>query len=115
MMSHMGSVDAPPAVARSATVVPTTLALPVTIMSAMLTYFVFMLQKCLDRRKDRALPALVGDRALTLTRRAGRPLNSYRVLPGDAKYWNGRGKCVITAGQAPPRHGEGGDNGCPVL
>src|SRR5262245_41955520 len=57
MRAQMGSTGAVPAEGRSVAFVPTTLALPVTITSAMLTYFVFMLQKCLERRKDRAAPS----------------------------------------------------------
>jgi hypothetical protein len=48
----MGSAAAPPAERRSASPTPPTAAL-LTFMSAMLTYFVFMLQKRHLRRKDR--------------------------------------------------------------
>src|SRR4030095_4320199 len=54
MMSQVGSAGADPPPERSATLGPVR-ALPVAIMSAMLTYFVFMLQKPDDRRKDRAV------------------------------------------------------------
>src|SRR5262249_32950869 len=91
---------------------PDDTALPVTITSAMLTYFVFMLQKCLERRKDRASSSCrISDQPPE-----GSPVtNPYRVFPVDAKYWNGRGKCAITPAEGSPERGEGGNHGCSIL
>jgi hypothetical protein len=56
MMSQMGSAAAPLAERRSASPAPAAAVL-LTFMSAILTYFVFMLQKQHLRRKDRTKKA----------------------------------------------------------
>jgi hypothetical protein len=92
MMSQIGSGGAPPA-RRSASPAATVFA---QFMSAMLTYFDFMLQKQGYERKDRTETALFSSKTAIGPVRT----HSYRVLPPDAKYWNRREKCAITAANA---------------
>src|SRR4029078_13694594 len=115
MMSQMGSAAAPPAERRSASPPPATATLLI-FMSAILTYFVFMLQKQHPRRKDctkkgpfwtehaRALedvlsrgPSHTGCHGLTQSVGIGA-----KNAPSQRQ-------------QAAATQGEGGIHGCPVL
>jgi hypothetical protein len=88
-----------------------------TFMSAMLTYFVFMLQKRCYRRKDRTKTVVFARTALKDPDRAG----SVPFIPGVAQ----RRKVLEWArkmrhhGGKPAEllngRGEGGDHGCPIL
>src|SRR6185312_7851161 len=98
MMSQIGSAcpTAPPR--RSVMLVPAR-ALSLKFMSAMLTYFVFMLQKRPSGRKDRTERRLCSGVERTLI--GPDRTHSYRVLPRDVKCGNGREKCAITTACAP--------------
>src|SRR5690348_3058467 len=63
--------------------------LALTFMSAMLTYFDYMLQKPRQRRKDRTgkNPSAIVTFNRPVVRRPGQ---SYRVFSRDAKYWKWR-------------------------
>src|SRR5262249_8674747 len=96
MMSQMGSVEPPVPLDRCGTLF-SAVAVLVKFMSAMLTYFAFMLQKRCYRRKDSA------DVVLFLSVASwGDPIGpfrpfSYRVLPRDVKCWRRPEKSAITA------------------
>src|SRR5512147_634808 len=114
MMTQIGSPAAPPAERRSASPAPAIAAL-LTFMSAIVTYFVFMLQNLHPRRNDRTRKAPFRMRARGLSGASFRSAKSYRVSRVDAKCWNRREKCAITAATDAAAQGEGGVHGCPIL
>src|SRR5215467_10329902 len=88
MMSQMGSA-CPAVPARRSAMLVFALALSVKFMSAMLTYFVFMLQKRSCGRKDRTETVLFYPRKSGRTPIGPDRSHSYRVLPGDVKCTKG--------------------------
>src|SRR5665213_2154044 len=86
MTSQIGSDDAGAAElpARSATLSAVAESLAFTFMSAMLTYFGFMLQKNVQGRKDRTETVLLSDYGAIGPVRT----HPYRLLPAEAKCWN---------------------------
>src|SRR4029079_17530909 len=115
MMSRMGSAAAPPAERRSASPPPATATLLI-FMSAILTYFVFMLQKQHPRRKDCTKKARFGlsTRGALEDVLSGRP--SHTGCPRLTQSVGiGAKNAPSQRQQAAATQGEGGIHGCPVL